>query len=384
MKRIRVSGPSITAKEVEYVADAAANDWYGNANRFLGRFEAAFAAFVGRQYAISLPSCTSALHISLLAAGVGPGDEVVVPDLTWIATASPISYVGAKPVFADVDSSSWCLDPASFERSITKATKAVIPVDLYGNMPAYDPVLEVAQRHGISVIEDAAEAIGSEYKGKRAGSFGLASAFSFHGSKTMTTGEGGMLVTDDSNVYQRCLFLRDHGRDPGGKMFWNTEVAFKYKMSSLQAALGLAQLERIDELVERKRQIFEWYREELRCVEGLQLNSEAPDVKNTYWMVTIILDPDLGLKKEDVVAQMLSYDIECRPLFYPLSSLPAYNELPQSRTAYLDNPTAYAIGPYGINLPSGLQLERDDIRYVCNTLKSILSESRHLAGGMHH
>lgn len=380
MKRIRISGPSITDKEVSYVADAAANDWHGNANRFIDRFEAAFAAYVGRKHAIALPSCTSALHLSLLAAGVGPGDEVIVPELTWIATSAPITYVGAKPVFADVDTDSWCLDPASFEKSVTGLTKAVMPVDLYGNMPDYDAILEIAARYGIAVIEDAAEAIGSEYKGRRAGGFGYFGTFSFHGSKTMTTGEGGMLVTDDFDAFRRCLFLRDHGREPGGRMFWNTEVAYKYKMSSLQAALGLAQLERIDQLIDRKRMIFEWYREELKGMEGLSLNSEAPGVKNTYWMVTVLIDPAMGWDKESVIAAMLCKDIECRPLFYPLSSLPPYKDLPGGSLARAANPKAYEIAPYGVNLPSGLQLERGDVQYVCDALKTILSQRREDTG----
>src|SRR3989440_9410166 len=253
MERIPVAGPSITQKEIDYVTDAVTNAWYGNANVYHERFEKAFAKYLGVRYAVALPSCTSAIHLSLLALGVGPGDEVIVPDATWIATAAPITYVDATPVFADIDEKTWCLSAASFEECITPKTKAVIPVDLYGNMPDMDVILEVAQRDRIAIIEDAAEAVGAEYKGRKAGSFGDAGAFSFHGSKTLTTGEGGMLVTDRDDVWKRVLILRDHGQTPGDTMFFNREVGYKYKMSSMQAALGLAQLERIDELVERKR-----------------------------------------------------------------------------------------------------------------------------------
>lgn len=200
---------------------------------------------------MTLPSCTSALHLSLLGLELNAGDEVIVPDITWIATSAPISYLGGTPVFADTDSKSWCITADSFKENITSNTRAVIVVDLYGNMPAMDEILEVAREHEIAVIEDAAQAIGTEYKGKKAGSFGLASTFSFHGTKTITTGEGGMLVTDDEDSYNRCRFLSDHGRETGDKMFWNTQVAYKYKLSNMQAALGLAQLERIDELIER-------------------------------------------------------------------------------------------------------------------------------------
>ena len=308
----------------------------------------------------------------MLALGVGPGDEVIVPDATWIASAAPISYVGATPVFADIDPKSWCLSDESFEECITPKTKAAIPVDLYGNMPDMDALIEVANRHGISLVEDAAEAIGSEYRGKRAGGFGETSVFSFHGSKTLTTGEGGLLVTDREDIYNRVMFLRDHGRQPGDKMFWNTEVAYKYKMSSLQAALGLAQLERVEELVERKRQIFTWYQESLDDVDGITLNDEAPGVKNTYWMVTAIIDAKFDVSKEELINTMLESGIDCRPFFHPLSSLPAYASFPQSKKARSKNTNAYHIALYGINLPSGFNLTQKHVVYVCDQLKKIV------------
>src|SRR3989304_2109034 len=259
MEQIPIAGPWITQREIDYVTDAVTHAWYANANIYHERFQKAFADYLGVRFAISLPSCTSAIHLSLLALGVGAGDEVIVPDITWIASAAPITYVGATPVFADIDPKTWCLSAESLEECITSKTKAVIPIDLYGNMPDMDGIRDVAKRRSIAIIEDAAEAIGSEYRGKKAGSFGDTGVFSFHGSKTLTTGEGGMLVTDREDVYQRVLVLRDHGRQPGDKMFLNTEIAYKYKMSSMQAALGLGQLEGIDELVPRKRQIFSWY-----------------------------------------------------------------------------------------------------------------------------
>lgn len=282
MKRIPVAGPWITQKEISYVTDAAANAWYQNANIYNDRFEKAFATYLGVKFAIGLPSCTSGIHLALAAAGIGPGEEVIVPETTWIASAAPVHYVGADIVFADVDKDSWCLSPDSFEARITEKTRAVIPVDLYGNMPDMDGLRKVADKYSISVVEDAAEAIGSEYKGKKAGSLGDIGVFSFHGSKTLTTGEGGMLVTDRDDIHDRVLFLRDHGRLPGDRFFRNTEIAFKYKMSSLQAAFGLAQLERIDELIEKKLKIFAWYRARLEDLDGIALNSQADRVKNTY------------------------------------------------------------------------------------------------------
>jgi perosamine synthetase len=375
MEKIPVSGPWITQKEIDYVADAAKNAWYANANIYNARFEKAFAEYLGVKYAVSLPSCTSSIHLSLLAIGAGSGDEVIVPDVTWIATAAPISYVGATPVFADIDPRTWCLSADSFEECITSRTKAVIPVDLYGNVPDWDAILTIAKKHDIAVIEDAAEAIGSEYRGKRAGSFGVTGTFSFHGSKTMTTGEGGMLVTDSKDILDCVLFLRDHGRKPGDTMFFNEQVAYKYKMSAVQAALGLAQLERIDELVAKKSQIFTWYEENLSGAESITLNYEGPGTKNTYWMVTAIVEPRLELEKSRMIQLMAEKKIDCRPFFFPLSMIPAYKNLEEAIKAQARNTVSYSISPYGINLPSGMNMSEEKIKYVCSVLKEGMENS---------
>ncbi len=372
MERIPISGPWITQKEIDYVTDAVTNAWYDKANIYHERFEKAFVDYLGVRFAIALPSCTSAIHLSLLALGVGRGDEVIAPDVTWIASAAPITYVGATPVFADIDSKTWCLSAQSFEECITSRTKAVIPVDLYGGMLDMDAFLDIAKKHGIAVIEDAAEAIGSEYGSRKAGSFGDTGVFSFHGSKPLTTGEGGMLVTDREDIYHRVLFLRDHGRKPGDKMFWNTEIAYKYKMSSMQAALGLAQLERIDELIERKRQIFNWYQGRLDNIGGITLNYEAPGTKNTYWMVTVVLDKKFGLKKDVLMTLMAEKSIDCRPFFHPLSLIPAYEHLEQAQQARQRNTIAYKTSPYGLNLPCGMNMTEEKVDYVCDVLKTII------------
>ncbi|MGT2489661.1 DegT/DnrJ/EryC1/StrS family aminotransferase [Cupriavidus basilensis] len=372
MKRLFVSGPSITEREIAYVTDAVTNAWYADANLYNERFERAFAEYHGVRYAVSLPSCTSALHLSLLALGVGPGDEVIVPDCTWIASAAPVSYVGATPVFADIDPDSWCLSAASFAACISPRTKAVIPVDLYGNMPDYEALQAVAQRHNVAIIEDAAEAAGSRYRGQPAGTLGVTGTFSFHGSKTLTTGEGGMLITEDEAVYRRVMVLRDHGRRPGDTMFENHEVGYKYKMSSMQAALGLAQIERAEDLVARKREIFGWYRDELAGCEEIVLNSEADDVRNTYWMVTAILPARLG-GKAAVIRRLGEQGIDCRPFFSPLSSLDAYAATAAAECARERNKIAYGLAPHGINLPSGLNLERADVARVGATVRAILA-----------
>jgi perosamine synthetase len=372
MERIPVAGPSITQKEIDYVTDAVTNAWYGNANVYHERFEKAFSDYLGLAHAIALPSCTSAIHLSLMAMGVGPGDEVIVPDATWIASAAPINYVGATPVFADIDEGTWCMAAPSLEQCITPKTKAAIIVDLYGNMPEMHSLLEVAKRHGLAVIEDAAEAAGAEYDGQKAGSFGDTGVFSFHGSKTLTTGEGGMIVTDNAEIYQRILVLRDHGRQPGDQMFWNTEVAYKYKMSSMQAALGLAQLERIDELIERKREIFGWYQEEFANCEGVSLNPTPPKTRNAFWMITIVLDQALGIKRDYLIDELRARKIDCRPFFHPLSSIPAYQNLEQAAQARARNRVSYRICPNGINLPSALSLTRAEVAHVGGVVKTLL------------
>jgi perosamine synthetase len=366
MHRIPIAGPWITEKEVSYVADAAAGDWYEHAGRYVSRFEQAFASYIGARHAISLPSCTSGIHLALAALGIGPGDEVIVPECTWIATAAPINYVGAKPVFVDIDPDSWCIDVDSLRSAITPRTRAVIPVDLYGDMPEWSELSACARQNNIAVIEDAAEAIGAQYRGDRAGSLGDIGVFSFHGSKTLTTGEGGMLVTNNQQLYERVLVMRDHGRQPGDSLFFNHEVAFKYKMSSVQAALGLAQLERIDELLTRKRQIFGWYRERLEQDGRLTLNRTTPEIASGYWMVTVVLPESQAGQRDAVRARLAERGIDTRPFFHPLSALPAYKGA--SSGGPVKNPTSYAVSPRGINLPSALNLTQEDVNYVVDEL----------------
>lgn len=375
-KRIPVAGPWITALEIEYVADAARNAWYGDAGMYHDRFEKTFAAHVGVKYAMALPSCTSGIHLALASLGIGPGDEIIVPDVTWIATSSPITYVGATPVFVDVDPITWCISPASLEAAITPRTKAIIPVDLYGNMADYDRIAVIAKKHGLRVIEDAAEAAGATYKGRQAGSFGDVGVFSFHGSKTLTTGEGGMLVTNDKAIFDRASFLRDHGRAPGDFSFENSEVAFKYKMSSMQAALGLAQTERLDELIAKKREAFGWYSRRLSGIPGIALNNPGPDVQGAYWMASIVWDESFGMAKKDVRDALAPHGIDTRPFFSPLSSLGAYAKLPGMDACRARNPVSYRLRDRGINLPSSLSLEEADVEFICGHLKKLFVPGR--------
>jgi len=248
--RIFYTRPSITGLETAYAADAAANGWGERCYDYVIRFEEQFSHHLGVRHAIATSSCTGALHLGMAGLGIGPGDDVILADTNWIATVSPVVHLGANPIFVDILPDSWCVDPELVERAITPRTKAIIAVHLYGNLCELRDLLAIGNSHGVPVIEDAAQAIGSEYHGERAGSMGRFGAFSFHGSKTLTTGEGGMFVTNDSDLYERVLTLSNHGRERGqSKQFWPEVVGFKYKMSNIQAAIGCAQLERIDELI---------------------------------------------------------------------------------------------------------------------------------------
>jgi perosamine synthetase len=379
MKRIPVAGPSITQREIDYVTEAVRTAWYDGANTFHDRFERAFATHCGRRHAVALPSCTAGLHLALMALGVGPGDEVIVPEATWIASVAPVRYVGATPVFADIDARTWCLSPRSFAELITPRTKAAIVVDLYGSMPDWDELAAVAERHGVALIEDSAEAAGSRWRDRPAGAFGVMAAFSFHGSKTLTAGEGGMLLLDDDRLLDRVLRLRDHGRAPGDVMFCNEEVGWKYKMSSMQAALGLAQLERLDELVAGKRRLYGWYREMLDGWNAGSLNPDVPGLYNSYWMSTVVLDSRLEVTKEALVPALKAQGIDSRPFFSPLSCIPAFRATAQAKAARARNATAYSLTPFGINLPSALSLSRDDVARVCRSLRDAVDRLAHSA-----
>lgn len=370
-KTIRVSGPSITEREVSYVAQAVRDGWHENHLKYILEFENKFAHYVGRKYGIATSSCTAALHLSFIALGLKKGDGVIVPNITWIATVAPLYWMGVKPIFADIEPDTWCIDPKDIERKITKKTKAIVVVDLYGHIPDMKKITAIAKKHKLKIVEDAAQAVGSEYYGKKAGSFGDISCFSFQGAKLLVTGEGGMLLTDNKKLAERARFYRHHCIDTkSGKMFWNTDIGYQYKMSNLQAACGLAQLDRIEELLAKKRQIFFWYRKRLADIPGIQLNVERPNTKNNYWMVTIVVDKSYHLSKEELIKEFEKYNIQTRPFFYPLSMLPAIKDN-SAKT-----PIAFDIASRAINLPSSLQLTEKDVDYVCNILLKILGSKK--------
>ncbi len=344
--RIYYTKPSITELEVGYATDAARNGWGDRCYEYINLFEEAFKNHLGVKYAIATSSCTGALHMGMSALGIGQGDEVIMADTNWIATAAPIVHLGAKPVFVDILPDSWCIDPDLAEAAITPRTKAIVAVHLYGNLCDMDRLLAIGEKYNIPIIEDAAEAIGSVYHGKRAGSMGKFGSFSFHGTKTLTTGEGGMFVTNDADLYETVLTLSNHGRARGQtKQFWADMVGFKYKMSNIQAAIGYAQMQRIDELINRKREILKFYKDHLECLDGVSMNPEPEGTIIGAWMPTVVFDKQTGVTREQLQSLFKSENIDARVFFHPLSSLPMFEDREV-------NVNSWSIPTRSINLPS--------------------------------
>ncbi|HVT87303.1 MAG TPA: DegT/DnrJ/EryC1/StrS family aminotransferase [Tepidisphaeraceae bacterium] len=354
--------PSIGNREFSQLIDALLNGW--NNKSHVTRFEQNIARYTGSHFAMATSSCTGALHMAMRALGLGPGDEVIVPETTWVATAAAVVYCGATPILVDVDPTTWCMDPASAGRAINAKTKAILPVHQCGTPADISAILSLAKEHDLYVIEDAAAAIGSTIAGKQVGTFGDAGAFSFHSTKMLTTGEGGMLVTNDEQLFERVSSIARHGQDP--KNPWRAmEFGVNYKMSHLQAAVGLGQLERIEELVDKKRAIHGWYESELGNIEGITLLRQTPGTASNYWLNAAMLDDDIDRNR--VIELLKSDGIDGQPAAVPLSSLPMFTSHETS------NPVAYRIAKQGILLPSSTQLGERDIRRVCSSLTRALA-----------
>jgi perosamine synthetase len=370
MDKIYMAGPWITELEIKTVEDAMRNGWYEHAYDYCEKFQKEFAAYHNRKYGLMTPNCTTAIHLLLSGLGIKQGDEVIMPECTWIASGAGISYLKATPVFCDIDAVNWCIDPKSVEKRITSKTKAIIAVDLFGNMPDMDGLIAVAKKYNIPLIEDAAEALGSSYKGVRAGKFGIGSVFSFHRTKTITTGEGGMLLLDDDKLFERCSFLRDHGRRADGPMYYNYEVTYKYMPFNLQAALGYAQFQRIDELVGKKREQLKMYKEKLKDIKDIQFNPEPPGGVNGAWITGLVFGKSHKMTKLEAMEKLQKLGLPARPFFYPLSSLPAY---PGFREKYEKlNPVAYDVSSRGVNLPGAANLTEEQMDKFCDGIKTIL------------
>jgi perosamine synthetase len=367
-KEIYMAGADVGDLEIEYVTDALKNGWYADKYYYVEKLESEFAKFHNRNYALMTPNCTSAIHLILAGLGIAGGDEVIVPECTWIASAVGAHHLGAKLIFADIEKDSWCIDPESIRKNITSKTKAIIAVNLFGNMADWEALNKLSEETGIPIIEDAAEALGSTYNKVRAGKFGIGSTFSFHNTKTITTGEGGMLLIDDKELFDKCVKLRDLGRGPDTKAYFNELVGYKYMPFNVQAALGLAQFERLEELLNRKRYHYHFYKNELQDL-NLQFNHEPEHVFNSAWITTIVLDRDYGINKNDFIKKMNEQKVPARPFFYPLSSIPAFQSY-----CKVNNANSYDISDRGINLPGAYNLNEDQLVKICNAIKNILND----------
>ncbi len=362
-----MADPWITEHEVKIVSQAMRTGW--KSYEYVEKFQPEFAKYHGRKYGIMTPNCTSAIHLLLLALDIGKGDEVIIPDCTWTGSSAPITYVRATPVFCDIEENNWCLDPKSAEKRITRKTKAIIAVDLFGNMPNMDALARIAKKHKLFLIEDAAEALGSIYKGKKAGSFGIASVFSFHRTKTLTTGEGGMLLLDNKKLYERAMFLRDHGRH-AAIPYWTVEATPKYMPFNIQAAIGYAQFQRIGKLIARKREIFSTYRKLFADTPDIQLNEESKTVRNGAWATSLIIGKSYHINKQKMMGELKKRGLPSRPFFYPLSYLPAYKHYRTGSKKL--NPVAYDVSSRGITLPASYDLTLGQIKHYVAAVKDIL------------
>jgi perosamine synthetase len=362
MNKILYAKPSITQLEIDYVTDAVTNGWGDHCYDYVEKFKEKIKKYFGVKYAWSTSSCHGALHIVLMALGIGPGDEVIAPDITWIGSVSPINWLGAKPVFVDVLPDTWCINPDLIEEKITDKTKAIIIVHLYGNLVDMDTVMKIAKKYDLPVIEDTAEALGSEYKGKKAGSIGDFGVFSFHGTKTLTTGEGGAIISNREDLADEITTIESQGRRPEKHiMFWVDELGLKYKMSNIQAALGLAQFERVDELVEKKRTIFRWYEQALTDFDDIVMNPEPNGTKNSYWMPTVVFGDSYNIDRDELIEDMNRQGIAVRPFFYPVSMFPMYENA-------IENKVSRSLYNRAINLPSYYDLSKNDIHEVVDIL----------------
>jgi perosamine synthetase len=365
-RRIPVAAPVIGGNEKAYVVDCLESTWISSTGEYVQRFEEGFAEFCEADHAISCSNGTTALHLALLALGVGPGDEVIVPTLTFVATANAVTYCGARPVLVDSEPETWNIDPRLIEARLTPRTKGIIAVHLFGHPADMDAVAAIAGRHGLFVVEDAAQAHGAEYRGRRAGSLGDVATFSFFGNKIITTGEGGMVVTSDAALAGRARRLRSHGMDPD-RRYWFPEIGYNYRMTNVAAAIGVAQLERADWQIGRRLEVARWYREALRDVPGLRWQHEQEWAKHVWWMFSVVLDEDCPADRDLVMARLAERGIETRPIVWPMHRLPLYRD--SADGAF---PVADHLAERGINLPTWAGLSREDVAYVCEALVEAL------------
>lgn len=368
-KRIPVAVPNLNGNEKKYVNECLDSTWISSAGEFIGKFEKSFADFCGVHHAVAINNGTTAIHLALVALGIGEGDEVLIPTLTYIATANAVTYCNAKPVLVDSEQGTMNIDPAKLEAKITPRTKAIIVVHLYGHPADMGQVMDIARRHNLKVIEDAAEAHGAEYNGKRVGGIGDCATFSFFGNKIVTTGEGGMVTTDDDELAARLRLYRGQGMDPK-RRYWFPVVGYNYRMTNVAAAIGLAQMERIDEALETRQKIAGWYEQALAAhADIIERPVVAGYAQHVYWMYTVLLTGLTDAQRDEVMRFMDADGIETRPVFYPMHVLPPY----------LQDGSGFGVAndqaARGVNLPTHAQLNAGDIERIVASLVSAVHQA---------
>ncbi len=360
---IPVYTPWLGDREAEYVLEAVQSGWISSLGKYVVQFEEEFSRFCGAKCGVATSNGTTALHLAMHALGIGPGDEVIVPALSFVASANTVAYTGAKPVFADVDMETWALLPEEVERLLSPRTKAVMPVHLYGHPAPMGEIRAIAEAHHLWIVEDAAEAHGACAGDRRTGNLGHVAAFSFFANKIITTGEGGLLTTNDEALAARLRMLRDHAMPPE-KRYWHEEIGFNYRMTNLQAAVGVAQMARIDEFIARKRRIAELYAEGLAGLPGITLPVEKPGYTNVFWMYSVLIDAPFPLTRDEVIPALRQRGIDSRPFFHPLDTLPPYlSETPR--------PQALALSRTGLNLPSSPRLSDEQVDRICQAFRDL-------------
>jgi len=366
---IPICAPLLGEEELEYITNCIKTNWISSKGKYVNEFEEKFAEYCGCKYGVTTTSGTTALHLALASLGIKREDEVILSAFTMIATAFAVVYCGAKPVLVDAEPETWNMNVNQIEKKITERTKAIMTVHIYGHPCDMDPIMKIAKQHNLYIIEDAAEAHGAEYKGKKAGGIGDIGCFSFYANKIITTGEGGMIVTNDEEIAERAKSLRNLSFPIGRQTYLHSELGYNYRMTNIQAAIGLAQFERIEELVEMRRKNARLYNSYLKEIDGLTLPIEKKWAKNVYWMYSILVEGDFGISRDKLMDKLIERGIETRTFFIPMHKQPVFHKMDLFKGECY--PVAQEIAKKGLHLPSGSSLKEEEIRYICDAIKDI-------------
>jgi len=367
LHQIQVLQPNLSGNELAYVTECIKTNWISSKGLYVRKFEEMFATYCRTEDALAVSNGTVAIHLALEALHVGEGDEVIVPDFTFAATINAVLHAGATPVIVDVEPATWTMDVSELEEAITAKTKAIIPVHIYGHPCRMHEILDIAKNNRLFIIEDCAEALGSKYKDVPVGTFGDAATFSFFGNKTITTGEGGMVLFRDRKIAERAALLRDHGMSKE-RRYWHEEVGYNYRMTNIQAAIGVAQMERLDGFVERKRAIAGRYNERLLTLQGFEIPAEESWAYNSYWLYTVLVDSSAAIQRDELISKLLLNGIETRPAFFPLHEMPPYRKFAGEKSFT----TTERIALHGLSLPSSVSLTDREIDTIVDSLTELI------------